>query len=285
MSDRDELAAIAAREWGLPAPVLVRAGMSTLFAAGDDVMLRVNVPAVSPALEFAWMSMMSRLGVRVPAMRREVIERDGLAVVGIERIHPVGEVDWQEVGAMVRRVHTIAPADAGPLPWCGDFPHWQVEALLDEVRDHVDDEALIGISACLNRWSGWHERLHEDTVVCHGDVHPGNVLPTADGPVLLDWDLRCLGPAGWDHGPLLQWGERWSQAWGGGPHAYDLFAEGYGRSLRGEWMTEALAGMRMVIATLMRVRASLTDPAAALEAEQRLRWWRGDPDAPLWEPQ
>ena len=49
---------------------------------------------------------------------------------------------------------------------------------------------------------------------------------TADGPVLLDWDLLCLGPPGWDHAMLLRlprWG--WPARW------YDDFAAGYGRSL------------------------------------------------------
>jgi hypothetical protein len=43
--------------------------------------------------------------------------------------------------------------------------------------------------------------------------------------------------------------------------------------------------MRNVVATLMRVRAGRTDPAAAAEAQRRLRYWRGDTDAPQWTAQ
>ena len=121
----------------------------------------------------------------------------------------------------------------------------------------------------------------EPGVVCHGDVHPGNVLPTADGPVLLDWDLLCRGPAAWDHGPLMTWTERW----GGEPGIYERFAEGYGTSLRADPLGEAVAELRLVAATLMRVRAGAADPLAAAEAQRRLRWWRGDPDAPTWQTQ
>ena len=117
-------------------------------------------------------------------------------------------------------------------------------------------------------------------VVCHGDVHPGNVLPTADGPVLLDWDLLCRGPVAWDHGPLMTWTARW----GGEPGIYERFAEGYGDSLRGDPLGEAVAELRLVAATLMRVRAGRTDPLAAAEAERRLRWWRGDPTRPRGRP-
>ena len=63
---------------------------------------------------------------------------------------------------------------------------------------------------------------------------------------------------------------------------YDAFARGYGRSMRGDPVTESLADLRLVAATLMRVRAGRTDPVAAAEAERRLRYWRGDPDAPVW---
>jgi hypothetical protein len=65
---------------------------------------------------------------------------------------------------------------------------------------------------------------------------------------------------------------------------YDAFSDGYGLDLRGDPAAEAFAELRLVTATLMRVRAGITDPTAAAEAERRLRWWRSDPDAPLWQP-
>jgi hypothetical protein len=43
--------------------------------------------------------------------------------------------------------------------------------------------------------------------------------------------------------------------------------------------------LRNVAATLMRVRAGRHDPAVRQEAERRLRYWRGDPDAPQWRAQ
>ena len=118
-------------------------------------------------------------------------------------------------------------------------------------------------------------------VVCHGDVHPGNVLQSDAGPVLLDWDLLCHGPAAWDHAPLMTW----TQRWGGAPGIYESFADGYGRSQRGDDVAEAIAELRLVAATLMRLRAGRTDPVAMDEAQLRLRYWRGDADAPQWHPQ
>ncbi len=271
MSDPARAAAAA---WGLAEPELVRAGMNSLYTAGDDVVLRVGPPSFPVAAEVAWLDMVGRHEVRVPRLVREPIERDGVVVYALERIHPSGSIEWASVGAMIRRVHALEVV----LPFCGDFPHWQIEGLFDDVRDLVDPEAAQGLARAVARWEGWRDRAAAERVVCHGDVHPGNVLPTDDGPVLIDWDLRCLAPPGWDHAALMTWTERW----GGAAGMYDSFAEGYGRSLRGEWTAEALAELRLVVATLLRVRAGRHDPAAAAEAEQRLRFWRGDPDAPAW---
>ena len=81
--------------------------------------------------------------------------------------------------------------------------------------------------------------------MCHGDVHPGNVVMTAAGPVLLDWDLLCRGPPGWDHAMLLR-----LPRWGRPARWYEEFAAGYGRSLADDPVTIAIAELRLVAATL-----------------------------------
>ena len=107
-------------------------------------------------------------------------------------------------------------------------------------------------------------------MVCHGDVHPGNVMMTAGGPVLIDWDLMCVAPPGWDHAMLLTLADRW----GGSASAYPAFAAGYGQSMADDATTQRFAELRNVAATLIRVHAGRTDPAARAEAERRLRYWR-----------
>lgn len=285
----DEVAAaavVAAEHWGLPAPQLLRLGMNATFTAGDDVVLRVSRPS-APAGQALWLAgELTERGIRVPVPARDDIVRHGeQSVVAVERIHPVGEVDWAEVGAMVARVHELDPwfvAGRHPLPWCGSFPWWDFDALFAELGPDLDAEAAAGLRASIERWVPLIVATRDEPgVVCHGDVHPGNVLSTAGGPVLLDWDLLCRGPAAWDHGPLMTWTERW----GGEPGLYERFADGYGRSLRGDPLGEAVAELRLVAATLMRVRAGRTDPFAAAEAGRRLQWWRGDPDAPHWQTQ
>ena len=96
--------------------------------------------------------------------------------------------------------------------------------------------------------SGW--------VLCHGDLHQRNVVQTSGGPVLLDWDMLCAGPPGWDHAPLIAM----VRHWGVDRAVYDRYAEGYGSDRRDEPVTASLAVLRAVAATLMRVVAEGPEP-------------------------
>ena len=42
------------------------------------------------------------------------------------------------------------------------------------------------------------ERLQPGDELCHGDLHPGNVIMTAEGPRLVDWTSSVRGPAAFD---------------------------------------------------------------------------------------
>jgi Ser/Thr protein kinase RdoA (MazF antagonist) len=254
--------------------------MNTLFAAGD-VVVRVGRPTADPAAAVELAAVLDRHGVRVPRyVRSEPVVEGDLAAWAIERIEPDGPIDWSAVGSLVARVHTISVDDvpAGyPVPPCTSFPWWDFDAVLADVGPDLDPAARRGIDAAIDRAGDWRQ-AGLPASLCHGDVHPGNVLQTDRGPVLLDWDLACHGVGAWDHAPLMTWTARW----GGEAGIYERFAAGYGRSFRADPLGEALAELRLVSATLMRVRAGRTDPAAAGEAERRLRWWRGDADAPAW---
>jgi hypothetical protein len=278
------LARRAATAWGLPEPTLLRVGMNALFAAGDDVVVRVGRPTGAAISASRLAVFLAGEGLRVPHhLDLDPLEDDGLAAWAVRREAVVGEVDWAEVGEMVARLHRIDPARVRglhPLPAASAFPWWQFDHLLADVDDLLDPAARRGIVTALEQHGDWAHR-GAPVVLCHGDVHPGNVVATADGAVLLDWDLLCTGPAAWDHAPMMTWTERW----GGAPGLYEAFAAGYGRSMRGDDVAESVAALRLVAATLMRLRAGRHDEAARAEAERRLRWWRGDADAPPWQAQ
>jgi Phosphotransferase enzyme family len=274
-ADADAFAATAAERLGLEAPQRLRIGMNALYACGD-VILRVGRPSVG-AGEFG-------IAVPVPAAD-EIVAAGGLAATCWQRVATVeAPIDWVGVGRVVRRVHDLTPDDvpAGyPVPSPVTFPWWDFDAIRDDVADDLDPSALAGLDAAIERHRDWVVLADTDAVVCHGDVHPGNVVMSADGPVLLDWDLLCVAHPAWDHAMLLTLAERW----GGDPSVYASFADGYGRSFVDDEVALAFSTMRNVAATLMRVRAARTDPAAADEMERRLRYWRGEAGAPQWRAQ
>lgn len=276
----------AAANWGLAEPHLLRMGMNGIFAAGDEVLLRVSRPSAPAQHAISLATALTRVGIRVPTyLRDEAFHSEGHAVFAIGAIVETGPVDWTAVGSMIARLHRIDRSelpDGYPVPFCGDFPWWNFASLISEVGDQLDAASRAAIDAAIARGMPLlTEQRARAGVVCHGDVHPGNVIQSASGPVLLDWDLLCHGPPAWDHGPLMTWTNRW----GGEPGTYEAFARGIGESLRNDPLAEAVAELRLVAATLMRLRAARANPAAVEEAALRLRYWRGEAEAPQWSAQ
>lgn len=274
-----------ADEWGLPPPTLLRQGMNAIYVCGD-VILRVGRASAPARASHGLAAMLSSRGIPcVAAVDGLATDRDGFAVSAWERIADSDvPIDWRAVGAAVASVHLIPASDIPgeyPLPSPTSFPWWDFESLVGEVGGHIDAPAMAGLQRTIDTHAAWRDSIDRDAVVCHGDVHPGNVLMTGDGPVLIDWDLLCRAPAGWDHAMLTTYAERW----GGHPDVYEAFADGYGASLADDEFTRSIGSLRNVAATLMRVRAGITDHAARAEAERRLQFWRGDPGAPTWQAQ
>ncbi len=275
---------VAAQHWGLAEPELIRVGANGVFVSGD-VIVRVSkaTAPMSAALQFARCLQAEGIRAAIPA-RDDWIELDnGLNVTAWERIEhdPDRAVDWEFVGGIVARVHALDPTTVDhPLPFCATFPWWDFDQMFDEAST-IDELARDGLRSAYETHRWWIDAARGGPLVlCHGDVHPGNVLVDATGPVLIDWDLLCVGPRAWDHAPLMTWTARW----GGDAGVYEAFRSGYGRRVDDE-LGSAIAEMRLIAATLMRLKRARFDPAHADEAFRRLAYWRGDPDPPMWQAQ
>ncbi len=279
----------AASRWSLASPELIRLGANGVFGSGD-VILRVSRPTapIRVAVDFADLLLGEGIRAALPAQPHAITFDNGLAVTAWQRIEhdPTLPLDWERVGAMVARVHAIDPARVGhagighPLPFCGSFPWWDFDTMMAEA-DGLDPVTVGALEAARVRYGWWaHAALDRAMVLCHGDVHPGNVLVDREGPILIDWDLLCLGPAAWDHAPLMTWTRRW----GGEPGIYEAFSAGYGERPDDD-LARALAEMRLLAATLMRLQRARLDPAQRPEAMRRLAYWRSEPDAPMWQAQ
>jgi len=257
--------------------------MNAIFRCGD-VVLRVSQPTAPAHVSIELARLLESHGVKVllPAVSEPIVA-DGMSVTAWPFVPQRSDaVDWTAIGRQLALVHRIGADELPtglPTPSPVDFGWWHFEQLVADVAPRLDDGARAGIEAALVRNAGWDDFDADDVVVCHGDVHPGNVMQGSDGPILIDWDLLCLAPPGWDHAPMMTWAERW----GGQAAWYDALADGYGCSMRGDGWAERFAELRLLAATLMRVKASMQNESAWPEADRRLALWRGDHDAPVWQ--
>jgi hypothetical protein len=283
------VAAEAARQWDLPGPVPLRISMNATFSCGD-VVIRVGRPNAPAEVGLRLLEVLAGRGIAVPVPEHlPPVHSAGLTAVALRRIDIVeAAVDWTGVGRMIALLQgTDRSSLPGGYPIVApqSLPWWDVEAILSELEstdgfgDLVDDRSRMALRAAVDRCHQWGSHLGVGTaVVCHGDLHPGNIVMTADGPVILDWDLAAFAPAVWDHVPLLAH----LGPWGGEPECYRRFAEGVGADLSGSDAASVLAETRNLVATLMRIRSALADVGARDEARLRLAHWRAEPSAPRW---
>ncbi len=274
------LADVAADGWGLPSPRLLRASMNHVFVAGDTV-VRVGIPNGDGLAQIALAENLADLGLSGPEPARpEVVVDSGLTASAWRRVAHAGAVDWEAVGVGLRVLHSAtaeSPVPSGyPVADPRRLPWWSFDALLGELDGDIDGGALQGMRECLDRHAGWDDWNGVELVLCHGDVHPGNVVAGSAAPVILDWDLMCLAPPEWDLAPMGVW----SRNWGGEQAWFQALQTGYGDALDGGRLA-AFGDLRDLAATLMAVRAGRRDPRRASEARRRLAFWR-DGHGPRW---
>jgi Ser/Thr protein kinase RdoA (MazF antagonist) len=275
-------AGLAARRYGITAPVeFVSAGANCVFRAGE-VVVRVAPASADVRSQVALARWLIGEGFPVATPLADV-GLLGDAQVSLWEYVPVDArrpIDYVQLGEIVARLHRVPPSrlrDVVALPFCGDAGWLAIERRLAdaEAARAVDADGIAALRAASLALGDWRERAREEPlVVCHGDVHPQNVLMRGDEVVLVDWDAICLGPAAWDHAALMRWADRY----GGPARAYPDFAHGYGTDFRASPLANDLAALRLLAATLN----VLIGADHVAEAVGRVRYWLGDPDAPAW---
>ena len=89
------------------------------------------------------------------------------------------------LAALCRAVHKTPPP-----PGVLSLRDW-MDAWLRSAGGTLPAPIATGILALI-------ERLQPGDELCHGDLHPGNVIMTAEGPRLVDWTGTVRAPAAYD---------------------------------------------------------------------------------------
>ena len=136
--------------------------------------------AGAPAPEvFGAVVLEGRLGIVLPRL-------DGPTLLQLTR---AGAITRPQAGAILAALcHSVhnahAPSEVPSL-------HVWMSASLGSAGDRLPKHIATGVLALI-------ERLSPGDELCHGDLHPDNVIMTAEGPRLVDWTGAIRGPAALD---------------------------------------------------------------------------------------
>ncbi len=275
-----------ARTLGLGELEAIRESMCSTFRSGD-VVLRVGHFTSSPTNAAALADMLRSKEIAVPQVIATFeCDDSGLGVIAYDNIpESTRDIDWSAVGQVVRRLHTNVSIESVPdcypiahptgLPWW-NFPEMMLRI---EQSGILDADALTVLRSVADAGERWTDIVSTPPmVIAHGDVHPGNVIMGADGPVLIDWDLLSVGASIWDHIALRAWS---TPPWQGNEQAYAEFAAGYGDV---DWDVadlDALVRLRNLAATMLKLMAT-TDGVMTEEAQRRIQYWLSPDTAAPW---
>ena len=109
---------------------------------------------------------------------------DGPTLMQLSRTGAIASDDAGSVlAALACAVHQTAPPD--DVPTLHAF--MKASLRVSDIPGHIADGILSLI-----------KRLSPGDGLCHADLHPGNVIMSADGPKLIDWTGLVRAPAAYD---------------------------------------------------------------------------------------
>ena len=164
-----------------------------IFAWDDGTVLRLlRSPDGRRQLEWeaAAMRAAADAGVRVPAVREltSVDGRPGLVmerIDGVDMLTLVGKRPWLvfSVGAQSGRIHAVLHEVRAPE---------SLIPLRERLRGRIEQAGPL--PADLARFAlELLDGLPDGDRICHGDLHPGNIMRTKGEPVLIDWTAVTRG--------------------------------------------------------------------------------------------
>ena len=118
------------------------------------------------------------------------------------------------------------------------------------------------------------------TAIVHGDAHPGNVVVTATGPILVDFDLAGTGPAMWDLTiPVVH-----HRRFGAPGHILSEFFAAYGSDPRGHPGFETQVRVQELLCISYVLERLIAGAPAEQELTSRLQALRQTGTPAHWHP-
>ena len=114
--------------------------------------------------------------------------------------------------------------------------------------------------------------------VIHGDAHTGNLIRTANGVVIADFDNTCIGPREWDLVPVAYGASRF-----GAPDWQRAFAEVYGHDVARSLSWPVLRTVRELQMVTSVVPILASNPRVAAQFRHRMASIRNGDDHARWQ--
>lgn len=196
MPDGRHVAQIAAARHG-------RAGEPVLLNDGTSVVWRVDDLVVKTTRDVDPLITRARRGHRVASwLHAQGLptttplgwhEIEGFGAGVFEHIEHVHDFAPEPTATLVTRFHALAAALPVEVPRL-HIDHWYAPFLADALAHGLADVDL----ALVEQARGACVEFDGPTQPIHADLHQANVLATAHGHLLVDFDLVGLGPVDWD---------------------------------------------------------------------------------------
>lgn len=176
-----------------PGALVAVGNTSTVLRWGTHHVVKLLDAATPPhwaGLEAGWTASLHALGLPVPEVT-DLVESDGRP--GIVFRHVPGPT-------MLERILTAPTTVAGFGRQLADLQH-EIHRTrppddLPRLRDRLERktrEATTLSASNRRRALAQLDRLPDGDELCHGDLHPGNIILAAEGPVVLDWFDVAIG--------------------------------------------------------------------------------------------
>ena len=173
--------------------LLDRGFTSEVYEWGPQRILKLFLPGsqISKAQdEFAAMQAVHALGLPVPTAYEvvEVESRPGIVmeqVIGVSLLQHVQSRPWTMMAAVRQLAELHARVNSCAAPETLPRQRGRIASRIEAASCLTDGEKQSALN-CL-------AELSEGSSLCHGDFHPGNIIVTANGPVIIDWDGAARG--------------------------------------------------------------------------------------------